>query len=535
MCTVVGIVGYLAYMESVKRNTVVVDFYVGHSPCEETADVRRIQDRLDESKPFFGRSLRLNACGTRGYEENCDLIQQDEDGLAIAYAYYGINSLHHPKGPSNARLLVPLTPSQVHIIARKDFVDRHGGERDFTKLANSVAAELKRFRNERKEKGSEPPGRETGNNRWEKFLAGVGWFPWLRFDDRAAPEPPTPRPDMDRPRYPRFFLGNKQTATRDIARSILDRCNLDPDLLEVTTVRDRCDMKGRLLRGELDVAFCTGPSPLSDVKEIALSGDCCLIGLGDSKSVIQEQPFLETGMFERHAYVADSVFCPKETSALVTRKVVICSEHMTVKDAYRIGKAIEEALGANMEEIGSPKPHGGEVTSVLSPHQAAIMLKEKKGEPVAYPDWLMAVLPILGLLLFSELVRWIHGTYVRRDEGADAAGGLAVTAATPVSPPPAPQTYQALSEQLEFLVEGWSDKRFGRREGAKKLEVLRNETLVAVHHEVIDENQAAKILAGCGELQGRIERSRRAEPGSTRKPKPSHGKRKGEGVARHGV
>ena len=450
VCSIVGIVAYLVYTDFVKDNIKKVEFYVGGLGGKNAEVAHQIQRELDNSNSLLGKKIQLEIRYTQGYKENYELLREDIRGERIAFAYDGMNALEGLSNSDNVRMLVPLQWSYLHIIANNEFLDSLGIERPEEKrsLKSIVKALITQSR------------------------------------DLAMTSD-----------YPKFFLGDNQSATRDLSRFILKKCGIaDPNSYEVTTVRDFADMQTRLKRGELDLAFYTGPNNSSVVSKIAESKTCSLIGLNEIRDAItSELPFLRGDEFKKHSYL--NSFCSSELKTLLTRKAVVCSQSMKTADAYLVGMLVQKVLEDEVDwNPGITRPEETPSRFDFKSHPGSSLV-ETKTKPMSFPNWLKPGIPVFFAILLSEILAALRKA-AKLEAGAESQKENA--------PSPEGNCYDRLSANLEAVAEGHADRSLSQEALNAKLQELHPAIVDATKRGALTGNEAAILFESFNELLQRV-------------------------------
>ena len=338
ICSMLGVLVYLCYFEYQRSNTFHIHFFVGNSGGKSAQTARTIHQELEKSGKFLGKTVQLDIHYTSGFKENYDLVHEDIDGNRIGFAYDGINVLSGMGDADNVQTLTPMSWSRLHILVRKGFYNQVKGIKP-----ESRGSAFK----------SEADKKELERNLQSFMVFAKDVIKHIAKVDQSYKSDQGPKLP-----YPRFYLGDRRSALRDLSSVIVDQCGID-----VAAVADPgggySDLPSKFRRKEVDVAFYLGPEDSSIVQRIADSGDCYLVGLSEMRTALKRKfDFLDEWTIPRYSYTANHEFCDTDRQTIRARKVVICPSEMSNQLAYKLGTVINEVVenGRNgLEEESNTK------------------------------------------------------------------------------------------------------------------------------------------------------------------------------------
>lgn len=424
-------------------STSEISFLMGKRNSPSESDAQLIEDEIGNENAYSGRTI-LELVSTRGYEDNRQLVDADATGKVAGFAYDGFEE------SKNVTTVLPLDKRYLHILCRKDFVER-------------VLAESEEDRT---------PGGTLAGRLPETWRNAIGTFGSL-----AAPFLPAGPADTagrteplwqgrvslrelysrmgsnvySKLRPGRVFLGVEGSVTRQTAETVLKHFNLDPGKLQCNGVANGREMRAALNNGSIDMAFSSGPFNATTIRDIARDGNCVLVGLdGDRDAIIQNHPGLLPVEFEANCYVSGK-FCPDKLQTVGARRVLICSRSMSEQDAYLLGTMAAEALRYKIPEIEWQNLPPGARELLGTPlryqlHPGAELIR-KNQEPSRWPQGTSVILVVLGVSLLTELIRWLNSLFKAGEETPES--DEKEKPEKPVSQKEPEDQYQALKKDLD--------------------------------------------------------------------------------------
>ncbi len=432
------------YDNSRKRNLV---FLTGSASGSSVQEARVIKEQVEkDSSAFVGTSYYVTLENTVGYEENRERVAQeeaDEDkGSLFGFAYDGFGD------PENVAIVLPLDTRYLHILCRKDFYNglKHGTWQDL----------------------------------------------WLQQREPTDAEVFSALGDG------RVYLGQKGSATRQCAETVLKHFKIDPDKARCFGVDTESDLRAAFNTGHVDMGFSSTLFPSEEIAKIANDGNCILLGLGDHRdAILQENPHLVSVDFQPNAYLSDG-FCPQRLKSVGARRVIICSDEVSPKAVYALAMGASKALRNRFPtiewETEPPRVQGTTSSPLRYPvHPGAQLIKDRQGPP-GQDQWWRAILATLLLWGLAELVKFANSmipdtppeTETKMHGGTDATHG---------------QTYDRFKDELDLQV-GELERApvpLAQREfsdWASKIDGLRKRILASNREGHLNAEQTHVLLAG---------------------------------------
>jgi TRAP transporter TAXI family solute receptor len=125
-----------------------------------------------------------------------------------------------------------------------------------------------------------------------------------------------------------IYIGRRDSATRLIARKVLESAGLEPTDYRLTPDAESWSYEvaaRKLLEGRIDAAFFAGGTPTPAVSD-ALSGPCALLGLEKEtiEKLLQEMPVAEPAVLPPHFYEGHD----REVKTVQTPVYLVCRRHL---------------------------------------------------------------------------------------------------------------------------------------------------------------------------------------------------------------
>ncbi len=268
---------------------------------------QKIADAITGRSSLFGYRYAVQIDHTNGYQENQERIGQDRSGRMLGFAHDGFDN------GETIRVLLPLEKTVLHIFARRKFLEEHKLLPARTVAAADDASIL-------------PAGAPAG----AISLANV--VPFLRPG--------------------RCFLGPKGSGTYQAAKTVLEHYVGDADRFQTHGVADWNEMRAAFHTGQIDVAFCGTRIGAKSVTRIARDGVCVLLDLGpDAQTICQTESQLTVGQILKNSYANGSGFCADNLQTVSMRRVLICSDSMSDRDAWFLCEAGNSALRPDIGDL----------------------------------------------------------------------------------------------------------------------------------------------------------------------------------------
>jgi len=320
----------------------------GGPSAREAKSIRK--SIVNQSSPL-GFAYRARIESTEGFEEIRQLVSEDQTGKVIGFAHDGFGSAE------NVRILLPLDNNYLHIFCRKGF------------LTNDLNL-------------------NAGNK--------ITFANLLEHKDKL--------------RRGRLFPGPQDSGTRQLAELVLKRYGLDVYEYQASGIADWYDMRAALNNKQIDLAFYSGPLNTDIVKGIAADQSAVMVGLdGDRDAIRQGRVFVLPEQFAASSYV-NGDFCPEPLQTIASRRVLICSPHMSDATAYFLARQSHSAMRSAIPEIdwvNPPPDEPGSTGLTYQLHPGAERVKSQNPPGLLPWNW-NYVLLTFALWMGTELATSVN-------------------------------------------------------------------------------------------------------------------------------
>jgi hypothetical protein len=450
-----AIAGILVVLVAVQCWEMVRDYrrreivFLASNPGSPSAqDAKLIERQLEKPASGFGGPFRslfdqpynVTVEGTSGYEDNRRRISRDQTGDVVGFAYDGFGD------SENVTTIIPLDKRYLHILCRKEFIAKVNAREVKEPPSPEVDSDLE----VPIAKSEANAGKETSSTEMGADLAVEAGISFGKLRKRLGKDP------YKLLKAGRVRVGPDGSATYLCAKTVLEHFGLDAEKLNCTWVETTDDTRAALNRGDIDLAFVSSKFNSSKVREIASDGKCVLIGLDDDRDAIrQDHPELVPVEFQKNSYLSGD-FCPKELKTIGARRVLVCSNHMSERDAYMVGMSTAQAFRDRMPEIEwrNTPPGVEEVQSTplrFRLHPGAELIRYDR-QPSGWPGGFSVILLTAVLWLSAEALRSVNSMLER---GATDEDESATLSDEEVSEPEAPaetsqeNEYDSIHREIE--------------------------------------------------------------------------------------